>query len=149
MSYTLNGLIYRGIIDPILSAYYANITGEINRGERVIDIASGTGSLGLAIAKKGADLTGIDLSEEMVEMAGRLAKKRGVSNAVFLLKDAGDLSSYRDNEFDVAVTSMAIHQFDSGLALSILGEMRRIASRVIIMDYNHPMQAGIAKLVIF
>lgn len=149
MHYTLNSLIYRNIIDPILSSYYSTITDEIAGGERVIDIASGTGSLGLAIAGKGADVTGIDLSEEMVEIAGRLAEKRGIENAEFLLRDAGELSAYTDNEFDVAVTSMAVHQFDEELAVKILKEMKRIAGRIIIMDYNYPMKKFFPRMVVW
>jgi hypothetical protein len=42
----------------------------------------------------------------------------------------------------MAVTSMAVHQFDSDLAVKVLAEMKRIARRVLIVDYNHPMPRG-------
>jgi hypothetical protein len=34
---------------------------------------------------------------------------------------------------------MAVHQFEPQLAVKILTEMKRVASRVIIADYNHPL----------
>jgi len=148
MKYTLNGLIYRGFIDPVLSSYYGKVTGEINPGDNVLDIASGTGSLALSISQIAGKVTGIDLSEEMVGIANRIAGKRDKENIEFMLQDASDLSLFEKNEFNVAVTSMAIHQFDPFLAERILKEMKRIARKVIIMDYNHPILKIIPRVVI-
>ncbi|MFO7852128.1 MAG: class I SAM-dependent methyltransferase [Bacteroidales bacterium] len=149
MRYSFNGYIYRFIIDPILSHYYRYIIEELKPDYSVIDIACGTGSLSLRMSKSIDRVTGIDLSEEMIDIATDSARRRNITNADFDIQDASNLSSYSDNEFDVAVATMAVHQFDSDLALEILGEMRRIASRVVLMDYNYPIPAGISKLVIF
>jgi hypothetical protein len=40
---------------------------------------------------------------------------------------------------------MAVHQFSEELAVRILTEMKRIASHVIIADYNSPMQRGFSR----
>jgi len=149
MKYSLNGIIYRNIIDPILSRYYPRITEELKPDDTVLDVACGTGSLSLAMSGLSSRVWGIDLSEEMIGISNNQADKKKVENVIFKVKDASYLSSFGDNEFDVAVMSMAIHQFDSELALKILNEMRRIAPKVILMDYNYPMQPGISKLVIF
>jgi len=148
MRFTINGLIYRGFIDPVLSSYYDKMTGEINPGDTVLDIASGTGSLALSISQIAVEVTGIDLSEEMVDLANRMAGKRNKENIEFMLKDASDLSLFKEDDFNVAVTSMAIHQFDPSLAVRILKEMQRIARKVIIMDYNHPIRKIIPRVVV-
>ena len=114
----------------------------ISPGETVIDVACGTGALALAIAQHAGHVTGIDLAEEMIITANRTAGKRGINNTSFELKDATDLSCYSDNQFDVAVTSMAMHQFDPEVAVTVLSEMGRIAQRIIIADYNCPMKPG-------
>lgn len=149
MRYSLNGIIYQRVIDPVLSHYYRGIIGELEKGQYVIDIACGTGSLSLAMSGVAGRVTGIDLSDEMIDIAKSSAGKEDIKNAYFHVMDASDLSSYRDNEFDVAVASMAIHQFDAALALDILREMKRIAGKVILMDYNYPIPTGFSKLVIF
>lgn len=148
MRYSLNGYTYRFIIDPILSKYYPRIVEEIDAGSSVIDIACGTGSLSLEVAGMVNDVTGIDLSEEMVEIASDTAKRKKINNTDFAVKDASDLSSFSDREFDVALMSMAVHQFNEELALKILVDMQRIASKIILMDYNYPLPPGISKLVI-
>lgn len=149
MKYSLNGIIYRNIIDPILSQYYPRISEELKPDDTVLDVACGTGSLSLDMAAIASRVRGIDLSEEMIGISNDQATRKKVDNLEFEIKDASDLSSIGDNEFNVAVSSMAIHQFDAELALEILKEMKRIAPKVIIMDYNYPIQTGISKLVIF
>ncbi|MEE4214705.1 MAG: class I SAM-dependent methyltransferase, partial [Bacteroidales bacterium] len=149
MKYSLNGIIYRNIIDPILSQYYPRISEDLKPGDTVLDVACGTGSLSLAMAALASRVKGIDLSEEMIGIANDQAERKKVDNLEFEIRDASDLSSIGDNQFNVAVTSMAIHQFDAELALQILKEMKRIAPKVIIMDYNYPMEPGMSKLVIF
>jgi hypothetical protein len=99
------------------------------------------------MAEKAMHVTGIDLSEDMIITAQRTAQRRGATNVSFELHDASDLSGYKDGEFDLAVTSMAIHQFEAELAIIILGEMKRISHRVIIADYNHYMPAGLSKRI--
>lgn len=149
MKYSLNGIIYRLFIDPVLSRYYNSIIEELEEHHNVLDVACGTGSLSLTMSGVVTRVSGIDSSEEMIDIAQDLARKKKIINVVFNVKDASDLSTYGNNEFDIAVASMAIHQFDSELALKILGELKRIAIKIVLMDYNYPIPVYISKLVIF
>jgi len=149
MKFYLKGIFYQLIIDPILSNQQKSVLENIEPSHKVIDIACGTGSLSLAIAKKSEFVTGLDLSEEIIATANRSAKRQGVKNVKFEYRDASDLSGYKEKEFDVALTSMAIHQFDAELAIRILAEMKRIASKIIIVDYNFPMPKGFSRSLAF
>lgn len=149
MRFSLNGFIYRHIIDRILSMGQRHIIASLDLSDRVLDIACGTGSLSISMAAVAKGVTGIDLSEKMIDIAKDAAIKEGISNAEFLVSDASDLSSFKDNSFDKAVTSMAVHQFDPDLAVAILKEMKRIAGRVLIMDYYHPLSPGAARSIIY
>ena len=90
-------------------------------------------------ANKAGHVTGIDLLEEHIAAAQQTARRRRVDNVAFELRDAEDLSCYADDAFDIAVTSMAVHQFDADLAVKVLIQMKRVARRLIIADYNHHM----------
>jgi len=144
VGFYLSGFIYQVLIDPILSRLHESIIAHIEPGSRVIDIACGTGSLALAIARRAGQVTGIDLSEGLVNIAVRSAKKHNIQNAQFELRDASDLMCYSNRQFDTAVISMAIHQFEKGLATGILKEMKRIAPRQILVDYNFPIPANLS-----
>ena len=74
-----------------------------------------------------------------------MARKRRIHNVTFGLLDATDLSCYTDHSFDVAVSTLAMHQFDPETGVKVLTEMKRLAKRIIIADYNCPMSPGPAK----
>ena len=103
----------------------------------------------MQLQEKARSVTGIDLSEEMIGTALRSARRKNLTNVTFELRDASSLSHYKENEFDIAVTSMAVHQFDAELAVKIISEMKRIALTVIIVDYNYPMPEGLARNLAF
>lgn len=142
MPFSPKALIYQALIDPILAKLHSTVIEHVRPAQQVLDIACGTGALALALAQKAGKVTGIDLSDELIAAARKTARRRGVSNVTFEVRDAADLTCYADHSFDIAVTSMAIHQFEAGLALKILAEMKRIAQRLIIVDYNHHVPRG-------
>ena len=137
MRFSFSTLVYKLLIDPILSKLHDTILSNIEPTDRVIDVACGTGSQAISI------------SEEMISEAQRASRLRGLKNVQFRIRDASDLSTFRDREFNIAVTSMAIHQFDADLAVKILCEMRRIALKTIIVDYNYPIPKGFSRSVVF
>ena len=70
------------------------------RGERILDIGCGDGALTRRIAERGAAVTGIDNSLEMI----RAAHANGVDA---LVVDASDM--HFDDEFDAAFSNAALH----------------------------------------
>jgi cyclopropane-fatty-acyl-phospholipid synthase len=65
----------------------------IERGQRVLDIGSGWGGLGLYIAEvAGADVTGVTLSSEQLQVSNaRASEKNLAQSAKFLLQDYRDI----------------------------------------------------------
>lgn len=143
MGWSFKGMLYQLFIDPLIAGHRSRVAAHVGPSDRVIDLACGTGALTMEMAGRAAHVTGIDISEDMIITARRTASSRGITNVTLSLHDASDLSCYTDNEFDVAVASMAMHQFEAGLAVKILAEMDRIAKRVIIADYNCPMRRNL------
>lgn len=143
----IRGYLNKIFIDPLLSGLHRSVLAKIMPSQKVIDIACGIGSLAMAISKNAVSVKGIDISDEMIAYAARSARKKGITNAEFEVHDASDLSDFRDDEFDIAITSMAVHQFEAGLAIKILSEMKRIALKVIIADYNCLMTKNFSRTV--
>jgi SAM-dependent methyltransferase len=137
-------IIYRIIIDPLLSSLRDGVLKKITPGESVIDIACGNGTLAFEIAKTAGELTAIDLDAEMIAWATTRKAKLSITNITFTAADASSLSAFSNKQFGTAVTTMAIHQFDPEVALKVLMEMKRVASRVIIADYNIPLPRSAA-----
>ena len=95
-------------------------------GERVLDVACGTGLIALDAAEAvGPDglVVGVDLSGRMVDAARRAAQERKVSNASFARMDAEGLD-LPDASFDVALCALGLmYMPDPARAVR---EMRRI-----------------------
>jgi len=149
MGFYWKGFVYSAVIDPMLGGLQRAVVEKVSSADRVVDIACGPGTLALALAGKAESVTAIDIEEDLIKYAAARAKKKGITNVSFKVLDASDLSCFSDNEFDVVVTSMAIHQFEPDLASKILREMKRIARRVIIADYNCPIPPGICRTLAY
>lgn len=133
------GFVYDIFIDPLLGNLRKRLALEIKKGDTVIDIACGTGAQLLELAAKAESVTGVDLSESMVRYSTKKAKKKKVSNATFVVGDATDLRIFYPQKFDVAILSMALHQFDPDLHKIILAEVKKVAEKIVVLDYAVPL----------
>lgn len=89
-------------IDKVL--YRARIS--VGSGIQVLDVGCGTGDLVLEFAKRGADITGIDISSEVIDCA----RKRFSNFAnVKLLTEKIEDADFTSNSFDL-VTSVTVLQ---------------------------------------
>ncbi|SDU63492.1 class I SAM-dependent methyltransferase [Desulfobacula phenolica] len=84
---------------------FLNLRGD----EHVIDVATGTGYVALAIAKDLPDgqVTGIDFSEGMLTQAIKNKNELGIQNVTFVEMDMQAID-YKDNNFDIAVSAFSI-----------------------------------------
>lgn len=90
-------------------------------GQRILDLGTGVGFLALRFAQSGADVTGVDISAEQVEEAGRRALRLGVT-AEFLVARAEE-TGLPDASFDVITASQSWLYFDKRRAIE---EVRRL-----------------------
>lgn len=115
----------------------AGFSGEV-RGRRVLDVGTGTGRAALALAARGASVTGVDASDEMLAVARERAAAAGTP-VTFERGDAHDLP-FADRSFDVAVClRVLMHAPDWRRCLS---ELCRVADRRVVFDYPAALSAA-------
>jgi ubiquinone/menaquinone biosynthesis C-methylase UbiE len=136
------GWFYSGFIDPILVPIRKKINNEVEQGEKLIDVACGTGAQVFECVSKTSEAVGIDLSESMINKAIRTKNRKNFENVEFFVDDATNLARFSDGQFEVATMSLALHQFDPGLHTPILNEMKRVAKKIIIVDYAFPLPSN-------
>ena len=106
---------------------------ELHPGDRVLDLAAGTGVSTEELAYSGADTVGVDISLGMLR-AGRASRP-----TIRLL--AGDALALplRDGAFDAVTISFGLRNVhDTGAALRELARVTRPGGRLVVCEFSHP-----------
>lgn len=78
---------------------------------RAVELGCGGGQFGIAVAERGADVTGVDISDQQLSHARENAAERGV-DVDFLEASVTDLSTLDDDAFDLAFSAFAFQWVD-------------------------------------
>lgn len=110
-------------------------------GMRVLDIACGQGYFSRAFAKNGAEVTGCDISTELIE----IAKKNSPQNILYFTVPAdkiseklGDAEKKDTEKFDVATIILAIQNIEDMRATFIESAKFLKSGGRLIFVLNHP-----------
>jgi demethylmenaquinone methyltransferase/2-methoxy-6-polyprenyl-1,4-benzoquinol methylase len=106
---------------------------NLKQGEKVLDACTGTGDLALAFAKAGAEVTGIDIAENMLL---RAREKTNGFHVTWIKMDASNIK-FRDNFFDISTISLALHHMPEEEQSKVLTELARVTRRKIIIVEPH------------
>ena len=108
---------------------------------RVLDVASGTGDLAIAIARRypGVAVRGVDASRGMTEIGRRKVERTGLEARVTL--DAGDAQElpFPDRSFDATTIAFGIRNIpDRDRALREMARVTRPGGRVAVLELGVP-----------
>jgi SAM-dependent methyltransferase len=76
----------------------------IRPGMKVLDLGCGDGTTAIPAARRGAEVVGVDIAENLVAAGNRRAKALGLANVRFEQGDASDLAKVDDESFDLVVS---------------------------------------------
>jgi demethylmenaquinone methyltransferase/2-methoxy-6-polyprenyl-1,4-benzoquinol methylase len=115
----------------------------VKPGDRALDLCCGTGDIAFTLARQGADITGLDFSEKMLDVArARLqSSKSKTQNLKFIQGDAGQIP-FPDHSFDAVTMGYGLRNLPSWE--TGLREMIRVAKpggRIVVLDFGKPPNA--------
>ena len=102
-------------------------------GERILDLAAGTGTSSAALAKSGAHVVAADFSAGMIEVG-----RRKHPALEFVQADAMDLP-FKTGEFDVVTISFGLRNIvDAKKALREMYRVLKPGGRLVICEFSKP-----------
>jgi demethylmenaquinone methyltransferase/2-methoxy-6-polyprenyl-1,4-benzoquinol methylase len=148
-----------GIYDPLNTAMTAGLhhrwreraadQARVAAGDRVLDVATGTGDLAIELARRvwpGGEVVGSDFAEGMLDRARAKATKLDPQRVRprFEWADATALP-YDDGSFDAATVGFGARNFeDLGRGLAEMTRVVRPGGRVVVLEITTPTRAPLS-----
>ena len=119
------------------------VVGEVRRAKpgRILDVATGTGDLAIAMARRIRDVQvlGVDLSEQMLAVARRKIEARGLDGRIVLDRGDAERLAVADASVDVATVAFGVRNFgDLGAGLRELARTIKPVGKVVILEFSRP-----------
>jgi ubiquinone/menaquinone biosynthesis C-methylase UbiE len=113
---------------------------HVNKTDSVLDVACGPGLVACEFANIADSVTGIDITEKMIEEAKKHQNEKQLKNISW---DIGDINSlpYSDNKFSIVLTRYSFHHFLE--PKKVLSEMHRVCKpngTIMVVDVALPSE---------
>jgi demethylmenaquinone methyltransferase/2-methoxy-6-polyprenyl-1,4-benzoquinol methylase len=107
---------------------------------RILDVATGTGDLAISAMKlEPVHITGIDISDKMLEIGREKIRERGLSDKIDLQHGDSEMIPFSDNTFDVDIVAFGVRNFSD--PLKGLCEMQRVlrpGGMIMVLEFSKP-----------
>jgi demethylmenaquinone methyltransferase/2-methoxy-6-polyprenyl-1,4-benzoquinol methylase len=135
----LNHLLSFGI-DHFWRRKAIKVISETHKNPRILDVATGTGDLAIAALKLDpVHITGIDISQKMLESGNKKIRERGLSGKIDLIPGDSENLPFSDNSFDVSMVAFGVRNFSD--RLKGLSEMNRVLNEkgmAMVLEFSKP-----------
>ena len=124
MSYQTFAQVYDAIMDDTLYERWASFVDRQlqNKGQSVLELACGTGALAVTLKKHGYDVTGLDLSANMLSLASERAFSEGVQLPL-IEGDMLDLSEIGQYDVVTCFSDSICYMPDASAVLNVFKEV--------------------------
>ena len=122
--------------DPLWRRF---LVSRLPRGGRVLDVATGTGLVAAELIRRGFEVTGVDQSAEMLDVA-----RRRFGDKVELVEASADSLPFANNTFDhLTFTYLLRYVADPGATLAELARVVQAGGTVASLEFGVP--GGLAR----
>ena len=113
---------------------------EADAGSTVLDVACGTGAVGIALARRyGCKVVGIDQSAAMLAEGQRCVEAAGLSGRIRLEEGRAEELPYADASFDaLTFTYLLRYVTDPAAVLAELGRVVRPGGTIAMLEFHVP-----------
>jgi SAM-dependent methyltransferase len=124
---------FYGVAGSVRDAYWSRVL-ELAPDQDVLEIGCGTGARAIALAERGARVTGVDISPVAVRKARRRAERRGVADRVAFRRMNAATIGDTDERFDLVCATGVLHHVPLGRALPGIARVLRPDGRALFVE---------------
>lgn len=111
---------------------------SVSKKDGVLDVACGSGIVSCEFAKHASYVTGIDITQGMLDEAKKLQTKQNLENITWQIGDVENMP-YKDDSFSIVISRFGFHHFLN--PLRVLSEMKRVCKPngiIMVVDVSLP-----------
>ncbi len=114
----------KDVLLPGVTAFLGDL-----RGKRVVEYGCGLGKMTVLLARSGAHVSALDLSDRSVEVARQRARLNGLEDLVEFSVAPGENLPYADSSFDLAFGKAVLHHLEAKAGASELARILKPGAR--------------------
>jgi len=116
------------------------IISQSVKNPEILDVATGTGDLAIAAIKLNPEkITGIDISQKMLEIGREKIMKKGLSGKIELISGDSENIAFPDNSYDVAMVAFGVRNFsDPVKGLTEMNRVLRHGGVIMVLEFSKP-----------
>lgn len=118
---------------------------------QILDVATGTGDFAIqALSLKPTLISGIDISEGMLDVGRRKIRERKLDHLIELKKGDSENIPFEQNKFDAVTVAFGVRNFEN--LEKGLGEIYRVlkpGGRVVVLEFSRPRSFPMKQLFNF
>ncbi|HEX8216006.1 MAG TPA: class I SAM-dependent methyltransferase [Allosphingosinicella sp.] len=116
------------------------------RGDKILDMAGGTGDVAFRLASSGAEVTVGDINSDMLDVGIERARRRGIDGLTWALENAEALS-FGDSSFDAYTIAFGIRNVTHiDEALAEAHRVLKLGGRFYCLEFSQTRWPGFAGL---
>lgn len=124
---------------PPRHKFFYSLLEEVKR-KQILDCCCGWGFTSVKLAKRGAFISGIDISPKTIKLAEKNAQFNNVSKSIKLKNMSVQQMSFDDNTFDYAVGLGALHHLNLELAAKEIRRVLKPGGKAIFLEPRIPFK---------
>jgi demethylmenaquinone methyltransferase/2-methoxy-6-polyprenyl-1,4-benzoquinol methylase len=120
-----------------------------DKPKHLLDVATGTGDMAIMAAQllKPEAVTGIDISEKMLEIGRKKVDKEELGTKIELLRGDSETINFPDNTFDGVMVAFGVRNFEHlEQGMKEILRVLKPGAQLVVLEFSRPRIPGISSL---